>query len=343
MQAVFKSKLEDADIGKIKAFCNSANYFAIEQAIGFTEILYKARITYFYLIEQDEIKSFCKIEENSRYAHIWYGPVCCDKEIMVTSINEIINFYKKRGFWYLGIQMYYKSGYDTDYIEYALNKAHSIKYIFNNENTKSSLEIDLENNIEDIYSSIRKGHKSDIKKAVKEGITVEELKDENELKLFTDVYLKMCRNRSIGGHSAKEINNICNYLVNNKKGEILLARDCNNIIIGGAIMAYQGISVRYLLGASDPERRDLPLLHLVIYQAIERARINNFRYFDFWGFNHFAEESDQGYNINHFKKGFGGYYTFFAKKMNINLIPNGYWIYQLSGSIKKFIKKIRRI
>jgi lipid II:glycine glycyltransferase (peptidoglycan interpeptide bridge formation enzyme) len=343
MKAMFKSELSDVEIKNIKEFCDSADYFSLEQSLGFPEILYGTKITYFYLTDNDTIKSFCQINENFRVAHIWFGPVCCDKEIMVTSINEIINYYKKRGFWYLGIQMYYKSGYDTEFIEYALNKEHSIKYIFNNENTKSSLEIDLKNSLDDIYNSIRKGHKSDIKKALKEGITVEELKDENELILFTDVYLKMCKTRAIGGHSADEINGICNYLIKNKKGKILLAKDRKSIIIGGAILAYQGISVRYLLGASDPDRRDLPLLHLVIYQAIEGAKINNFRYFDFWGYNHFAKESDQGYNINHFKKGFGGYYTFFAKKMNINLIPFGYRIFRISVCIRKLINKIHKI
>jgi hypothetical protein len=342
MRAVFKSELSDAEIKGIKEFCASVDYFSLEQSLGFPEILYGNAITYFYLTDDDTIKSFCQVNENFRFAFIWYGPVCCDREIMVTSINEIINYYKKRHFWYLAIQMYYKSGYDTDYIEYALNKAHRIKYIFNNENTKSSLEIDLAGSIENINSLLRKGHKSDLKKAVKEGITVEELKDESDLKHFTDIYLEMCRARAIGGHSAKEIIDICNYLVNNKRGQLLLARDCNGTLIGGAILAYQGISVRYLLGASDPERRDLPLLHLVIYEAIVRSKSMNFRYFDFWGYNHFAEQGDQGYNINHFKKGFGGYYTFLAKKMNIDLVPYGYRIYRISVFINKLIKRFSR-
>lgn len=343
MQAVFRYNLSDAEIKNIKEFCDSADYFSLEQSLGFPEILYRGKINYFYLTDDDTIKSFCQINENFRFAHIWFGPVCCDREIMITSINEIIDFYKKRGFWYLAIQMYYKSGYDTDYIEYALNNKHNITYVFNNENTKSSLEIDLEKSIEDIYSSVRKGHKSDIKKAIREGIRVEELKDEGELKHFTDLYLKMCKTRVIGGHSAEEIHNICNYLVMNKKGQILLAKDCNNVIIGGAILAYQGISVRYLLGASDPDRRELPLLHLVIYEAIMKAKSMNFRYFDFWGYNHFAEESDQAFNINHFKKGFGGYHTFFAKKMNVNLFPSGYRIYRLSVLIRKIIKTTERV
>ena len=342
MQAVFKYELDKAEVANIKRYCDSVDYFSLEQSLGFTEVLYKTKIRYFYLIDDGVIKSFSQINENFKFAHIWYGPVCCDRELMITSINEIINFYKKNGYWYLGIQMYFKSGFDTDYIEYVLNQSHSIKYFFNASNTKSSLEIDLGESLNEIYGKIRKGHKSDIKKALKAGVTVEESTTSEELGLFFEVYSKMCKIRDIAGHTRKELVGICDYLITNRKGQILVAKDKSDVIIGGAVFAFQGISVRYLLGASDPERRDLPVLHPVIYQAIERAKNINFKYFDFWGYNHFADESDQASYINHFKKGFGGYYTFFAKKMNINLVPNGLAMYRSFLFLRGLTTKLKR-
>jgi len=335
MEAIFKAELNNDEKRKITAFCGSVEYFAIEQALGFTEILYKARTRYFYLKENDEIKSFCQVNENFKFAHIWYGPVCSDKEILIKSLREIISFYKSQGFWYLGVQMYVKSGYDADFIEYTLSRSNKIKYIFNNENTKSSIEIDLNESSEDIYSKIRKGHKSDIRKAINSGISVEEPKDHNDLKSFTEIYLKMCKARAIRGHTSREIEGICNYIIQNRIGKLLLAKDKSKEIIGGAILVYQGISVRYLISASDPDRRDLPMTHLIIYTALERAKSEGFKYFDFWGYNHFAEKDEQAFNINHFKKGFGGYYTFFAKKMNISLIPFGFDLYRLSLLARK--------
>ena len=341
MEIIFKSELDGVEIEQIKLFCNSVEYCSLEQSIGFPEILNKTRINYFYLLDNDTIKSFAQITESFRFAHIWFGPVCSDKDLMIDSINAIIKHYEHKGFYYLGIQLYYKSGYDTEYIEYELNKLHNIKYVFDNANTKSSLEICLDGSLAEIYSNIRKGHKSDIKKALKEGMSVEESTNSEELASFFDVYLKMCKLRSIAGHTRQEMTGICDYLITNKKGQILIAKDNNNVILGGGIFAYQGISVRYLLGASDPERRDLPVSHPVIYRAIEMAKNNKFKYFDFWGYNHFADKSDQANFINHFKKGFGGYYTFFAKKMNINLVPNGFTIYRASIVAKKLIVKLK--
>jgi lipid II:glycine glycyltransferase (peptidoglycan interpeptide bridge formation enzyme) len=103
---------------------------------------------------------------------------------------------------------------------------------------------------------------------------------------------------------------------------------------------YQGITVRFFRGTSDPDRRDIPMLHIVLYEAIKKAKAENFKYFDFWGYNHFVDENDQIFKINHFKKGFSGYYTFFAKKMNISLVPFGFNIFKLLLLVKRIVKKI---
>jgi lipid II:glycine glycyltransferase (peptidoglycan interpeptide bridge formation enzyme) len=337
MQAVFKTGLSSSEEESIKAYCNSADYCSIEQSIGWNELFYRSKIRYFYLTDESGIKSFCQIIENFRFAQIHFGPVCCDKELMVTSIREIINYYKKHRFCYLGIQMYYKSGYDTDYIEYTLSKDYNIKYLFDSKNTKSSIEINLQDSFDEIYKRIRKGHKSDIKKAIKMGVTADVVKDITELHSFAEVYARMCKARKIddGGFSGKQIEEVHKYLTDNHKGQIIVVKDNSGIVIGGIILVYQGISVRFFRGTSDPERRDIPVLHLALYESIKKAKEANFKYFDFWGYNHFVNENDQVFQINHFKKGFGGDFTFFAKNMNIDLFPFGAGIYSLYLWIRK--------
>jgi hypothetical protein len=337
MKAVFKFELDRTEKEKVKNFCDSVDYCSIDQYIGFSNFIPERKTCYFLLYEDSQIKSYCQINESFKTAHINFGPVCCDKEIMVVSIKEMIGYYKRRGFYYMGIQMYYKSGYETDYIEYKLNKLYKIRYRFNNDNTKSSIEIDLENSLEKIYNNFRKGHKSDIKKAQKLGLTVENVSDKAQLDTFYKIYLKMCKSRNISEGELLEdkIFDFCNHLVDNNRGNILIVRDNNGLVLGGAIIVYQGISVRYFRGAADPDKRDLPISHIVLYEAIKRAKNDNFRYFDFWGYNHFADPQNPVYNINHFKKGFGGYYSFFAKKMNIDLIPFGTRIFDLFLAMRR--------
>jgi hypothetical protein len=106
MQPVFKFELDKIELENIKNFCSSVDYCSLEQSVGWTQMLYKTKICYFILTDDNHIKSFCQINEKFKFANIIFGPVCCDKELMITSINEIINYYKKRGFYYLSIQMY---------------------------------------------------------------------------------------------------------------------------------------------------------------------------------------------------------------------------------------------
>jgi hypothetical protein len=335
MKANFRHELTAGEVSDIRNFCSSCDYYAIEQSPGFSDILYNVRVTYFYLLDEGSIKSFCQINENMRFAHIWFGPVSNDRELFILSLKEIADFYRKQGYVYLGVQMYLKSGPDCDYVEYKLSQFLRIRYVFDNENTKSSIELDLNDSMESLFRNMRKGHKSDIRKAIREGVGIVEASDSQTVNDFVQVYRRMCSNRSIRGHTAKEIEQIAEYLHTHKQGQLLVARDKDGRVVGGAIFAYQGISVRYLISASDPGSRDLPMTHLIIYRAIEAAREAGFRYFDFWGYNHFAEKNDQIYKVNSFKKGFGGYYTFFAKKMNINLVPGGYNIYRLFFVMKK--------
>lgn len=344
MRAIFKSDLDISDAKDITEFCNSADYCAIEQYLGFPEILYKTNVTYFFIRDHNNvIKSYCQINEFLRSAHIWFGPVCDDKDMMIESVKEIAEHYKKRGFWYLGIQPYWKTGYDADYIEYRLNSIFKIDYLYDSENTKSSLEIDLGRSLEEIFSNFSKGHKSSVRKAENLRILVEEPKTADDLSSFIRVYLLMCADRKIRSHSKPEIEFICNYIKEKNLGIVLVAKDPEHNVLGGAIFVYQGISVRYLLSASDPGRRDLPLTHLTIYKAIERARMGNFKYFDFWGYNHFVGSDEQIYMVNRFKKGFGGNFTFFMRKINISLIPAGFQAYIIITKTKRIWASIKKI
>ncbi len=83
-----------------------------------------------------------------------------------------------------------------------------------------------------------------------------------------------------------------------------------------------------LYETSDPENRKYPIHHILKYEAITKAQNDNFGYFDFFGYNNFADEKDQVYNINQVKKGFGENCTFLAKKINVSIIPYGFALYR---------------
>jgi hypothetical protein len=343
MDAIFKYELDDTELERIKLFCNSVDYCSIEQFIGWTGIFYKSRICYFYLSDQSGIISFCQIREWYGSAHILFGPVCCDKEIMISSLCEIINHYKQKRYFYLGVQMYLKSGPDTEYIEYSLNRKYDIIYLFDQENTFTSIEVDLGKSLEQIKDSYSNDIRRNIRKAQKLGVFVDTIKDERDFVKFSDIYSRMLDSRqiSIENLTSEILRNIYLYLGSNNRGEILLVKDKEGIIIGGIILVFQGNSLRMFKSCTDPARKNIPVKHILVDEIINRAKLSNFKYLDFWGYSHLVDEKDQITGINSFKKGFGGYFTFFAKKMNVNLIPYGYYIYCFLLFAKKILLQIQ--
>jgi lipid II:glycine glycyltransferase (peptidoglycan interpeptide bridge formation enzyme) len=104
----------------------------------------------------------------------------------------------------------------------------------------------------------------------------------------------------------------------------VLVANAEKAIIGGIALLYQGNAVRYFKGAADPHVRNLPVLHLALWEGIKSAAQDGFKQFDFWGYNHHATESDQIFFINRFKKGFGGTFTSYPKKMYFIFKPVRY-------------------
>ncbi len=341
MQSYFKYSLTDSEQAAITEFCNSSDYCAIEQYPGWFPLFFDARLCCYYLQEDQDLMAFCQIIESHGFATIEFGPVSRNANTTISAIRDIVRYYKSKRYLHLGIQLSQKAGYDTDYIEYQLNKSFKIQYRFDNQSTKSSLEIDLGQSMEEILRDFRKGHKSDIKKAQRLGMIVEKAVSHDDLKIFAGIYQKMCAARKIQEDeiNGRNIFKISDFLSSQGKGYILLVKNAEQHILGGIILVNQGNTLRYFKGASDPGYRDLPVLHLALYEAIIKAKLDGFRYFDFWGINHFAGEKDQSAAINHFKKGFGGYFTFFAKRMHIALVPFGFELFRMSIRARNLLNR----
>jgi lipid II:glycine glycyltransferase (peptidoglycan interpeptide bridge formation enzyme) len=100
------------------------------------------------------------------------------------------------------------------------------------------------------------------------------------------------------------------------------------------LLAFQVNTVLYFKGSSDPNSRHLPVLHMAIWEGIKMAKRLGFDFFDLWGYNHFAKENDQVFFINRFKKGFGGEYIFYPKKIYFIYKPLRYKLLQLLKKVK---------
>jgi peptidoglycan pentaglycine glycine transferase (the first glycine) len=327
---------------EINSFYHSIEHVTLEQYPAWA-IMEKGNFSNCFFIARDNGRIVCSaviMERKSwlfRFAIIQFGPLFKEPEVLISSLVSISSYYKGKGYVFLSVQLAIPTGNITDLIEYRLHLALNIQTYFNRENW-SSIVLNLRGTEEDIRRNFSKGHKSDLKKAEKNQISVSALSSEEELDRFSKVYFKMNKGRGLAideQQSKAFLKRTWEFLKQTGLGDCLIVKDGTSQLLGGIILLYQGKTVRYFKGASDPEYRHLPILHLAIWEGIKRAKTLGFHDFDFWGYNHFVNEKDQVFYINRFKKGFGGSYSFYPKKMYILFKPMMYRLYRTLIDFKK--------
>lgn len=351
MEYFFKNNLTEKELTEIEFFFNSLELSTIEQYPKWGKIIGdNDKICYFYAKENNEIVCFAVIKEKGikilhYYAQIDFGPIFKNADSLIESIKKIRKYYKEKGFIYLSVQLAIPTGAITDYIECKLNQEFKIRYFFNRANW-SSVYIDLSDSINDIYRSFSRNHRRCIKESIEKGHYINSYNSEEDILLFSEVCVKknLARDISFNENKLKRtILNIFNFFKQNKKGLIFIVKDNEKNIIGGLIVVFQGNTVRTYIAAADPEKNNIPVLHLAHWEAIKRAKELGFKYFDIWGYNHYVNERDQIYYINMFKKGFSDKYIFYPKIMHIELVPFGYFIYNKFEVIKKAFVILLRV
>lgn len=327
------------------AFYRSVDHVTIEQHASWVETTDPEK-KYCKFIATEKEKTVCTaiIEESKQFiiktANIQFGPLFLDNDVLIICIQKISEFYKKKGFSVLSIQLAIPTGASADYIEYKLNKITKPRYSFDRNNW-SSIVIDLALSEDELLRNMSKGHKSDIKKAYKSELSILNDFSSQQFNDFIAVYKKMHKERGLAENkqgSSVYLNNILTFFKTFDAGRFLLVADNTNKIIGGIALVYQNKTVRYFKGAADPEVKNLPVLHLAIWEAIKKSKEDGFNCFDLWGYNHFVDENDQVFFINRFKKGFGGTYSFYPKKIYYVFKPI---FYQLLMNAQKIYKKLK--
>ena len=349
MEFTYKSKLSHIDIEQIEVFYNDLDFATIEQHPAWHLDVDSKNVKYFIAYEKTKIVCYSVLYEKVvgpiRFANIRFGPLFHDREYLISSLIELRRHYKERLFLFVSVQLAIFTGADVDYIEAKFHQAVKFKNRFDRNNWFSII-VKLDQDADTIFKNFSSGHKGSVKKAIKANSVVRQAETRSDIKALVQVYYKMQLTRKINSESIEVIEdhflNLFEFLKNKRKGFVLLVIDDSGKIIGGTINIFQGKGVRYFKGAADPDRRDIPVMHIAFFEGIKIAKDMGFQYFDLWGYNHYVDKNDQIYNINIFKKGFGGEFVFYPKIMHVQLVPFGRLIYETMMNLKKIANRILR-
>lgn len=166
-----------------------------------------------------------------------------------------------------------------------------------------SLLIPLKSSLEEIYGSLRKTTRSEIKKAIREKVTI---KSDSDLSRWDDVsklFLETSIRQKFISHSLSYIKTQFNNFPGQAK--LYLAQRGGTILSAAIILSYRKIST-YLHASSSEEGRNLGAAHLLIWTAIEDAKKRGDEFFDLWGVAPPNKLNHPWSGITIFKQGFGG-------------------------------------
>lgn len=161
-----------------------------------------------------------------------------------------------------------------------------------------TFEIDLTKNKDILWLNLDKKTRNAIKKAMKNGVEVEEVKNENDLKLYYRLYLKTQKRHGSPPNSFRLFCNVYRQLQPMGIMKTLLAK-YQGVAIGG-IITFQFNGIIYWWGnVMAPDYRWLNPTNLLLWEIIKQGNENGFKTLD-------LGRTRRGTSIYHFKSGWGG-------------------------------------
>lgn len=159
--------------------------------------------------------------------------------------------------------------------------------------------LSLSKDADKIFSTFRDSTKRNIKKAIKEGVTVGR---QQSLEAIKEFYSLNCMTRKEHGLPPQPFSffkNIYEHIISQNKGFVVLA-SFKDINIAGAVFFHFGNKAIYKYGASDKNHQYLRANNLVMWEAIKWFAQHGFSSFCFGR----TEPENQG--LLQFKRGWGG-------------------------------------
>jgi len=152
---------------------------------------------------------------------------------------------------------------------------------------------------DEIWKNFRKTIHRNVRKAIRNGITVEKVRKTTGTDEFFSLHLDaMRRNMAVPKYGKNFVKAVFDYVAGSGKGYLLLARKDGEAVAGILIVNSEHMS-HYLMGGSRTDALKYRPNDLLIAEAIRKAVDNNLKYFDF------LPSAPEDISLAHFKSKWG--------------------------------------
>lgn len=189
-----------------------------------------------------------------------------------------------------------------------------------------------------LLASFSKGHRADIKKAERDGVTIRFGAGVHDIATFSQLMKETGARANFAVHSQTYYQHVWDLFGTIDHGTLILA-DYQGQTIAGALIVGGANTVNYLYGGSRAEAFAHGANHLIQWSALRWARDHGYEQYDFWGIPYRKDEAPAGAEqpsmagLIRFKKGFGGdevsfmpAYTHILKPTLYNLVKTRFSI-----------------
>ncbi len=284
---------------------------------------------------------YCVLQQKKANAcHIQFGPVAASLTDALAILACLIPYLKRQHKTRLSVQLpFIDQAQSADELA-AFHKSVAFRrsrYVLN----WSSLVKDITMEDADLFSSFSAHHRRNIRKAHEAGISYRLLKLEEEVTCLLDIFTKMYRQRRQPMPAASLIPNPLRLVSGNQpqKHGFIVGSFWNNRLVGGIAVIRCGHTAFYLMGASDPEVRHVPVLHGAFYFAMQQARSLGMQRFDLGGFDPAAHPESQVGRINRFKEGFCGQPISLLPQLIFDLNKPISWLIEAALALRSYLRK----
>ena len=190
-----------------------------------------------------------------------------------------------------------------------------------------SVHVDLEPHTDALLAAMTKGHRADIKKAQKLGVTIRVGTTDADLDVFVALMAETGARAGFAVHTKAYYAEVWERF-RQKQRVLLLIAAYQGAPVAAAMMVASSQTACYLYGGSNAEAFQCAANHLIQWHAIQWAKEQGCATYDLWGIPQRTDVADgpleapaEMTGLIRFKKGFGGHEVSFYPAYTDVLLP----------------------
>jgi peptidoglycan pentaglycine glycine transferase (the first glycine) len=204
---------------------------------------------------------------------------------------------------------------------------------------RNTMTLDLSQSEDELLAAMSQSTRRKIRQSEKRDVQVRSTTDETELRTLYTIYAETGDRQEFTIRPWTYYQRLWTSFLQAGLAHVLVAEH-NGTILSGAVLFHFGQRVWYFYGMSSNEERDRQPNYAVQWAAIQWAKAQGYRTYDWWGAPNEFQEDDPMWGVYRFKRGFGSTIVRTVGAWDYTPWPPLYWLY--TKAAPRFVAWLRR-